>query len=192
MVAETHAPPAGVTPAGGLVLRVIDGAILISSLATALVSTLALFVVISIDVIVRYVTHSSLGWANEMPNLLFPWMTMAGIVIAAQWGRHVAVELAVRQMPERIGRIVVALSQIPIAATFIYLAWTGIEIIEITAGELYPVMRVPTSWAYLSMPIAFVLLAVTALTTAVRVMTQGGDLFVVREGLNEGEGDHAS
>lgn len=192
MSTDTHASVAAGTTSASIVLKVIDGTITGASLVAAMISTVALFLVISLDVIVRYVTRSSLGWATEMPNLLFPWMTMAGIVIAAQWGRHVLVELGVRMMPVRVGRLVVALSQLPVAAMFLYLAWTGVEIVEITAAELFPVTRVPTSWAYLSMPIGFLMLALTALTTAVRVLTQGGDPFVVRHGLSEGEAEAVS
>lgn len=191
MFAATPMETAGATPAG-LLLRAIDGAITAVSLAAAMASTVGLFVVISLDVIVRYVTHSSLAWANEVPNLLFPWMTMSGIVLAAQWGRHVAVELGIRMMPKRVGRLVMALSQIPVMIVFTYLAWTGIEIVEITASELFPVTRIPTSWAYLSMPASFLLLAITALTTAIRVLVQDGDVFVLRTGLGEGEGENIS
>ena len=33
---------------------------------------------------------SSLQWANEVPELLFPWLVMSGVVLAAQQGAHIA------------------------------------------------------------------------------------------------------
>ena len=41
------------------------------------------FVILSANVALRYVAGTSLASASELPELLFPWMIMAGVVLAA-------------------------------------------------------------------------------------------------------------
>jgi TRAP-type C4-dicarboxylate transport system permease small subunit len=54
------------------------------------VTTAVIFVILCANTVLRYTTGSSLQWANELPELLFPWLVMAGVVLAAQQGSHIA------------------------------------------------------------------------------------------------------
>ena len=53
-------------------------------------STTVIFLILVANTILRYATGASLQWANEVPELLFPWLVMSGIVLAAQQGAHIA------------------------------------------------------------------------------------------------------
>ena len=44
------------------------------------VSTSVIFVILCANTVLRYATGSSLQWGNEVPELLFPWLVMAGVV----------------------------------------------------------------------------------------------------------------
>ena len=46
----------------------------------------------------RYVAGTSLASASELPELLFPWMIMAGVVLAAQHGSHIAVVILTQKL----------------------------------------------------------------------------------------------
>jgi hypothetical protein len=45
----------------------------------------AIFCILCSDVALRYFAGASLRWAAEIPELLFPWLVMAGVVLAALW-----------------------------------------------------------------------------------------------------------
>ena len=49
----------------------------------AWVSTTVIFLILAANTVLRYATGSSLQWGNEVPELLFPWLVMAGVVLAA-------------------------------------------------------------------------------------------------------------
>ena len=51
-------------------------------------STSVIFAILVANTVLRYATGTSLQWANEVPELLFPWLVMAGVVLAAH-GRPV-------------------------------------------------------------------------------------------------------
>ena len=53
------------------------------------ISTAVIFVILVVNTVLRYATGSSLQWANEVPELLFPWLVMSGVVLAAAHGAHI-------------------------------------------------------------------------------------------------------
>jgi len=53
------------------------------------ITTVVIFVILVSNTVLRYATGSSLQWANELPELLFPWLVMSGVVLAAAHGAHI-------------------------------------------------------------------------------------------------------
>ena len=49
-------------------------------------STSVIFVILTFNTVLRYINGASLQWANEVPELLFPWLVMSGVVLAALHG----------------------------------------------------------------------------------------------------------
>ena len=148
--------------------------------AIAVGSIVALFLTILAEVGVRYLTNSSLGWPTELPNLLFPWLVMSSIVLAAQLGQHIAVDVGLRLTGPTSSRWVLIAMSLLAAAAFLYLAYTGLRILEVTRTERFPLMRLPMVYAYFAIVAGFLLLAVTALTTAVRTWYADLDPFAAR------------
>lgn len=146
--------------------RVVAGAATI--LATG--ALVVLFLTLMAEVIVRYLTTQGMGWPSEMPHLLFPWLVMGGIVLAAQRGQHIAVTACLSLLNPQGARILLFVMQALIAATFAYLGWIGMAIVEITGSETYPISGLSSRWAYLAVVIGFYGVSLTAVTTAVRVL----------------------
>lgn len=48
-----------------------------------------IFSILCINTLLRYVFGSGMQWANEVPEMLFPWLVMAGVVLAAVTGSHI-------------------------------------------------------------------------------------------------------
>jgi len=176
----THTSPNAAAPTGVLasVVKWVDDAIVAASVAVAISALVVMFVSLMAEVIVRYLTNQGLGWPTEMPNILFPWLVMGGVVLAAQRGQHIAVT-AIQGLIGRGGnRVLLVGHQILIAAAFFYLAWVGLDVIEITGSEEYPVTGISAKWAYLAMIVGFVGLGFTALTTLVRLLIASDPLAV--------------
>lgn len=120
------------------------------------------FLILSVNVALRYALGSSLSWASELPELLFPWIIMAGVVLAAQGGSHIAVVI----LTERLGasrRWVLAAGALVVAALYLGLCWAAWPLMEIAADEYSPILHVPGSVTVGCLMLGFVLLAVTTL-----------------------------
>ena len=79
-------------------LETIDRAIGALCRGVLYLTLAVVFVILSANVVLRYVAGTSLASASELPELLFPWMIMAGVVLAAQHGSHIAVVLLTQKL----------------------------------------------------------------------------------------------
>jgi len=48
-----------------------------------------IFAILCVNTLLRYVLGSGMQWANEVPEMLFPWIVMSGVVLAAVTGSHI-------------------------------------------------------------------------------------------------------
>lgn len=156
----------------------IDRVIEVVSMVIAVTTITVMFFSLMAEVVVRYVTNQGMGWPTEMPNLLFPWLVMSGIVLAAQLGKHIAVETIKGFLGKNVNRALMMVLQCLVIATFFYLAWVGLFVIEITGSEVYPVTRVSAKWAYMSIIVGFTALGLTGITTFFRLMIADDPLTV--------------
>jgi TRAP-type C4-dicarboxylate transport system permease small subunit len=156
----------------------VDRVIEVISMIIAVITITVMFISLMAEVVVRYITNQGMGWPTEMPNLLFPWLMMSGIVLAAQLGKHIAVETIKGFLGKNVNRVLMMVLQLLVIATFFYLAWVGLFVIEITGSELYPVTGVSAKWAYMSVIVGFAALGVTGITTFFRLLFADDPLTV--------------
>jgi TRAP-type C4-dicarboxylate transport system permease small subunit len=175
--------PAQANTAGGAghaatLVKWVDGALVAVSIALAISSLVIMFLSLMAEVVVRYVTNQGMGWPSEMPNILFPWLVMSGVVLGAQRGQHIAVTALLGALGRTGNRILLLALQVLIAATFFYLAYIGLDVLEITGSEEFPVTGITAFWAYLALVAGFFGLGFTALTTFVHLLLANNPLSV--------------
>ena len=159
-------------------INITDLTIEVSSKIIAVITLVVMFLSLMAEVVVRYVTNQGMGWPTEIPSLLFPWLMMSGIVLAAQYGKHIAVETMRAYLSKNVNRVIMMALQLLIIFTFFYLAQVGLFVIEITGSEVFPVTKISAKWAYLSIIVGFVALGLTGLTTFFRLLLADDPLLV--------------
>lgn len=125
-------------------------------------STLVIFVILVANTVLRYATGTSLQWANEIPELLFPWLVMAGVVLAAQQGAHIATTFLMEALPAAARRVVATLSWLVVAGLYATLAVATFRMLEIVHDERSPILQLPGSVTYACVMGGMALLAVLA------------------------------
>ena len=143
-------------------LQLVDRAIGAVSRGVLYVTLAVVFAILSANVALRYVAGTSLASASELPELLFPWMIMAGVVLAAQHGSHIAVVI----LTQKLGasrRWVLAAGSLVVAVLYAALAVTAVPLMEIAADERSPILQVPGSVSVGCLVIGFALLSVVTL-----------------------------
>jgi len=143
-------------------LQLIDRAIGAASRSVLYVTLAVVFAILSANVALRYVAGTSLASASELPELLFPWMIMAGVILAAQHGSHIAVVI----LTQKLGasrRWVLAGGSLVVAVLYAALAATAWPLMEIAADERSPILQVPGSVSVGCLVIGFALLSIVTL-----------------------------
>lgn len=131
-------------------------------------STTVIFLILVANTVLRYITGSSLQWANEVPELLFPWLVMAGVVLAAQHGAHIATTFLMEALPAAGRRIVAALGWLVVGGLYGTLAVATFRMLEIVHDEKSPILQLPGSITYGCVMGGMVLLGALALQSAWR------------------------
>lgn len=143
----------------GLVDRLIAGI----CRAVLWLSTAVIFVILVANTVLRYATGSSLQWANEVPELLFPWLVMAGVVLASQHGAHIATTFLMETLPAAARRFVATAAWLVVAALYATLSVATYRMLDIVHDEKSPILQLPGSITYGCVMVGMVLLAVLAL-----------------------------
>jgi len=147
---------------------VLDHAIALVCKAVLWLTTLTIFVILCANTALRYATGTSLQWANEVPELLFPWLVMAGVVLAAQQGAHIATTFLMEALPARLQRGLTVAGWLVVAALYGTLAVATWRMLEIVHDEKSPILQLPGSITYGCVMVGMGLLAVLALQSAWR------------------------
>lgn len=144
----------------------VDRAIALVCKTVLWLTTAVIFVILCANTGLRYITGSSLQWANEVPELLFPWLVMSGVVLAAQHGAHIATTFLMDSLPPRVQRVVAVASWLVVAGLYTTLAVATLRMLEIVHDEKSPILHLPGSITYGCVMVGMVLLAVLALQSA--------------------------
>jgi len=143
-------------------LQFIDRCIGAACRGVLYITLSVVFVILSANVALRYVAGTSLASASELPELMFPWLIMAGVVLAAQHGSHIAVVM----LTQKLGaarRWVLAGGSLTVAVLYAALGVAAWRRMEIAADERSPMLQVPGSVSVGALMLGFALLSVVTL-----------------------------
>lgn len=129
-------------------------------------STSVIFLILVANTVLRYLTGSSLQWANEVPELLFPWLVMSGIVLASAQGAHITTTFMMDKVPPAARRVIGTLVWLTVVGLYGTLSVATFRMLEIAHDERSPILQLPNSITYGCVMGGMALLAVLALQSA--------------------------
>jgi len=154
----------------------IDGAVQAVCRWILYATMVFLFLVLSVNVALRYIGSTSMQWAGEVPELVFPWMVMAGVVLAAQHGTHISIVWLTEKFSASVRRFFLLLNAGLLFVGYGFLTWGTWTLLPIVHTEHSHVLGVPTSVTYSCMMLGFTALMLTSLTQALRAWDAKGNL----------------
>lgn len=137
------------------------------------VTTAAIFLILCANTVLRYASGSSLQWANELPEILFPWLVMAGVVLGAVHGSHITTSFLRERLGPTAQRVLAVVGNLAVAGLYGTLTWATWGMLEIAHDERSPMLGVPGSVTYGCVMVGMGMLALLALAAAWRVLRQG-------------------
>ena len=120
----------------------------------------AMSVIVFTNVFMRYTTHESLEWAEEVSRHMMIWLTFLGAGLVLRYGGHIAVENLQDALPRRGGVVMRAVVAVLLLAFFGFMVWYGWLYMQRTLFQLTAVTQIPFAYIYAAMPIGGILLIV--------------------------------
>ncbi len=133
---------------------------LLEWIVIALLLLLALEVVLG--VVYRYL-GSPLAWYDEIASVLLAWVTYYGAALAALKRTHIGFPGFVAALPARWRLAAVLLAEACVLAFFGLLAWYGVRVLQMLAGDTLTTVDVPVSVTQSVIPVGAVLFIVAEL-----------------------------
>ena len=149
-------------------MNLIDRTISVVCQVLLWISTMVIFAILVGNTILRYATGASLQWANEVPELLFPWLVMSGVVLAAQHGAHITTSFLMDKLSGAARRLLGVLGWGVVCILYGTLTLATWRMLEIVHDEKSPILQIPGSITYACVMVGMALLAVLAVMSAWR------------------------
>jgi TRAP-type C4-dicarboxylate transport system permease small subunit len=130
----------------------------------------AMFAILLANVVLRYVAGSSLAWAGEVPELLFPWFVMAGVVLATIHNAHIYIGFIVDRVRPGIALPLAVLRTVVVAGAYGVLVYVAYDLLEIVADERSPILNVPGSVTYSCLMLGLLLVVISELSLLLKVL----------------------
>jgi len=97
-----------------------------------------LMVVLALEVMLGVVFRAagqSLVWYDEVASVMLAWLTFYGSALASVKRAHIGCPEVVEQLPAAWQRWLAIAAQLMVIAFFTLLAWTGLQIMPVLAGD---------------------------------------------------------
>jgi TRAP-type C4-dicarboxylate transport system permease small subunit len=140
------------------------------------ISTSVIFLILTFNTVLRYINGTSLQWANEVPELLFPWLVMSGVVLAALQGAHITTSFLVDKLSVAARRFFGVVGWLVVAVLYATLSLATWRMLEIVHDEKSPILQIPGSVTYACVMTGMVLLSILALIAAWRAFKNPSDM----------------
>ncbi|WP_334192873.1 TRAP transporter small permease [Pararhodobacter sp.] len=125
-----------------------------------------LFLLMLAQVALRYTALGVPAFAEELARYAMVWMALLATAVAVREGSHIRVDfipLALGSAAPILGRGLEALLDALTLGICLVIFWQGLDIVSFAAGQRSDGLRIPLSWPYGAMPVAFGLAAILAL-----------------------------
>lgn len=147
-------------------MKLLERAIVLVCQTVMWLTTSVIFVILCLNTVLRYATGASVQWGSELPELLFPWLVMAGVVLGAAHGAHITTSFLVESLPAALRRVIALVGWLAVAGLYATLARATWQMLDIVADEKSPILQVPGSVTYGCVMGGMTMLALLALVAA--------------------------
>ena len=115
------------------------------------------------SVVNRFVTLGSMGWSDEIIELLLVWTLFIGIAEVWRQGQHFRVGVVPDLLRGTVaGAVVAAFTQLGCLIFFAFLVWQSTDLM-LQANDVSPIFSWSRRWWYLPMPIAGTIMALVTI-----------------------------
>jgi len=110
-------------------------------------------IIIFANVVLRYTTHASIEWAEEVARHLMIWLTFLGCGPVLRYGGHIAVENLQDSLPHPLAVGLRLLIAVMLTGLFVFFIWFGLEYMDRTQYQQTPATQISFAFIYAALPV---------------------------------------
>ena len=122
----------------------------------------------------RYVINHSLTWSEELLKIMLVWFGMLSVAVLAARREHVAIVVFKERMPKAVSNFLSKLTQVLTVIISAVMVVVGFRYMISAGIRLTPALRIPYSWAYAAIPVAFIPVTIFELRNLLADLTGKG------------------
>ena len=120
----------------------------------------SLFMLILLQVVLRYGFDRSYFFTEELGRYLLIWMTMAGMSLQCRHEGHIRVDFMLQRLRGKTRLYLEIVVNILVSAILFVVVYTGIMSTIFNHGQESPGMQIPLSFPFLAVPLFFTIAVV--------------------------------
>lgn len=142
-----------------LLLKILGNA----EAAVAGVVMVALVLATFLGVFARYIFNKPFNWLEEMQMAAMVWVSFLMAGVCFRRGGHVAIEIVVDSLPEKVQRVIEILIAVVVYFVLIYFFRSSMKYIQlfVKTGRKTPILQIPYSYVYGIGPVGSILMMIS-------------------------------
>lgn len=142
-----------------------------------------LMVLLTIQVISRYVFRHSFPWTEELAVFVFVWMSFLGIAGSIKPRRHIRIDAFISILPFKVRKIFLIAADIVFIGFCLYVLPPFMEILGTLGGATTPLLKIPKILSYIVIPICFVLTPIRLIQDIIKLIGENEENLGVKEAM---------
>jgi len=130
---------------------------------------IAICVLMTIQVISRYLLGHAITWAEELATLMFVPMIYCGFASAVTHRKHISIEAIQFFVPYKVRKVMMIASQIVFLFFCIYMQAPLYKVISNLGDSVTDLLRIPKKYIYIEIPVILLLVAIRIVQDIIRL-----------------------
>lgn len=119
---------------------------------------LGLFLINTVQIVIRSTTSKSLLWVVDFSQLLLVWIVFLGATVALYRKEHLLIDYLKEKVSKKVSAYIDIITRILFLIFIIVISYNGIKVVEIRMSIDYVILGWPTGLAYLAIPVTGVIM----------------------------------
>ena len=133
---------------------------------------IALTIMLTGQVLSRYVLKHSFTWMEEAATILFVWMIYLGVSAAVTKRKHLRIDFLLDMMPFKIKRGMLIASNVIFAAFNIYVSFIMFNVIKLLGTSKTTMLHIPQQLVYSIIPLGILLSVIRLVEDTIKLLKE--------------------
>lgn len=142
------------------------------------VGTICFFVLtimLTLQVISRYVLKHSFTWMEEFATIMFVWMIYLGVSAAVTHRKHLRIDFVLNLVPFKVKRAMLIISNVIFAAFNVYVTIVMMDVIRLLGTSQTTMLHLPQGVVYSVIPLSLVISCIRLVQDTVQLMKENAE-----------------